>query len=92
MRIRLNKVDGIDRVDNKTRYLVLFGAETFDFICKRIRYLITVKSAFTYVISHNYVKIKADLSDSLYLEKTLTYTLIIIILIKLTIYTYYNTH
>ena len=35
----------------------------------RIRYLKGVKSGITYVISHNYAKIKVDLCDSLPPEK-----------------------
>ena len=54
------------------RYL-LFGSEKYDFIYNRIRYLIKVKSDITYVISHNYAKIKEDSYDSLHLEKTMTF-------------------
>ena len=43
-----------------TRYLVLFGSEKHDFIYNRIRYLISVKSSITFVISHNYAKIKVS--------------------------------
>ena len=39
----------------------------------RIRYLIGVKSVITYVISHNYAKIKVDSYDSLTSEKTMTF-------------------
>ena len=37
-----------------------------------MRYFIGVKTGITYVISHNYGKIKVDSSDSLPLEKTLS--------------------
>ena len=43
-----------------------------------IRYLIGVKISITYVISHNYAKIKVDSYDSLPLEKTLTFHNVII--------------
>ena len=43
-----------------------------------IRYLIVVKISITYVISHNYAKIKVDSYDSLPLEKTLTFHNVII--------------
>ena len=52
------------------RYLVLFEGEKYDFIYSRIRYLIGIKTGITYVISHNYAKIKVDLYDSLSLEKS----------------------
>ena len=60
LRIRFDKIDGLIRVYVGTRYLVLFGAEIFDLIYTRIRYLIGVESGITYVISHSYVKIKVD--------------------------------
>ena len=55
--IRFIKSDGFIRTDDRTRYLVLFGKAKY-FICNKIRYLISVKSGITYIISHNYAKIK----------------------------------
>ena len=51
---------------------MLFGAEKYDFIYNRIRYLVGVKNGVTYVISHNNAKIKVDSYDSLPLEKGYT--------------------
>ena len=73
LRIRFNKIDGFIRVYDKTRYLILFGSEKYDSIYNRIRYLISVKSGITYIISHNYAKIKLDSYHSLPLEKTMTF-------------------
>ena len=42
-----------------------------DVIYNRIRYLISQKSGITYVISHNYARIKVDSYDCLTLEKTM---------------------
>ena len=56
-----------------TTYLVLFGSKKYDFIYNKIWYLIGVKSGITYVISHNYAKIKIDSYDSLPLEETMTF-------------------
>ena len=67
--ISFDKIDGFIRVYDKTRYLVLFGSKKYNFIYNRIRRLISVKSGITYVISHNYAKIKVDSCDSLPLEK-----------------------
>ena len=75
---RFNKIDGFIRVYDGTRYLVLFGSEKYDSIYNRIRYLISVKSGITYIISHNYAKIKVDSYDSLPLEKTMTFHNVII--------------
>ena len=60
MCIRFDKVDGLIRIYDGTRYLVLFAGQKFDFIYSRITYLIEVKSGITYVISHNYKKIEID--------------------------------
>ena len=51
---------GFVRVYDGTRYFTLFGGEKYAFIYSRIRYLIGVKSGITYIIHHNYVKIKVD--------------------------------
>ena len=42
-RIRLDKIDEFIRVYDGSRYLVLFGAEKYDIIYNRIRYLIDAK-------------------------------------------------
>ena len=73
MCIRVDKIDGFIRVYDRTRYLVLFEAEKYDFIYNWIRYLIGVKDGITYVISHNYAKIKVDSYHSFPLEKILTF-------------------
>ena len=53
--------------------MVLFGSEKYDSIYNRIKYFIHVKGSVTYIISHNYGKIKTDSYDSLPLEKTITF-------------------
>ena len=65
LRIRSDKTDGFIRVYDGNRYLVLFVAEKYDFIYNRIKYLTGGKSGITYVVSHNYAKIKVDSYDSL---------------------------
>ena len=60
VRIMFDKIDGFIRVYRRTRYLVLFGAEKYDFIYNRIRYLAGVKSGITYVIAYNYPKTNVD--------------------------------
>ena len=73
LRIRFNIADRFVRVYDKTSYLVLFDPEKYDIIYNRIRYFINQKTGITYVISHNYGKVKADSYDSLPLEKTVTF-------------------
>ena len=46
-----------------------FELKKYDSIYNRIRYLKIVKSGITYIISHNYAKIKVHLYDYLSLEK-----------------------
>ena len=75
-RIRFNNIDGLLRVYDGTRYLVLFRCEKYDSFCNRIRYLISVKSGIAYVISYNYAKIKVDSYSFLPLEKTITFHVI----------------
>ena len=58
--IRFDRVDGLIRVYDETRYLVLFGPEKYDAICNRIGDLISQESDVTCVISHNYARIKVD--------------------------------
>ena len=43
-----------------TKSLVLFGNETCDSIYNSIRYLKSVKSGITYIISQNYATVKVD--------------------------------
>ena len=45
-------------VYNKTGYLVLIDSEKYDFICKKSKKIIRVKSCITYVISLYYAIIK----------------------------------
>ena len=71
LRTRFDKIDGFIRVYDGTRYFVFFGGEKYDSISKRIRYLIRVKNGITYIISHNYAKIKVDSKDSLPKGKTM---------------------
>ena len=53
LRNRLDKIDRSIRVYDGTRYLVVFGSEKHDSIYDRIRYLMSVESGITYIISSN---------------------------------------
>ena len=71
----LDSIKQIDlfRVYDGTKYLVLFGVEKYDSIYNRVRYLIVVKSVVTYIISHDFARIKVASYDSLSLEKISTF-------------------
>ena len=43
-----DKINGMIRVYDGTRYLILFGSEKYDLIYSRIRYLIGVRSGDSY--------------------------------------------
>ena len=47
--IRFDKIDGIIRIHDGTKYLTLFGTKKYDVIYNRIRYLISLKSRITYI-------------------------------------------
>ena len=78
-RIRFDKIGEFIRVYDGTRYSVLFGSEKYDFIYDRIRYLKSIKSSITYIISHNYATIKVDRYDSYFCKKMTLCNVIILV-------------
>ena len=72
--ISFNKIGGSIIIYDGTRYLVLFGAEKYDSIFNRITYLKGIKSGITYIISHNYIRIKVGSYDSLPPEKSIDFS------------------
>ena len=72
MRIRFDHIDGLVRIYDGIIYLTLFGSEKYQAIYNRIRYLISIKSAITYIFSHYFAKMKVDSYDYLSIEKILT--------------------
>ena len=80
LRIRFQKTHGFIKVYDGTRCLVLFGSEKYDSIYGRNRYLISVKSGITFIISQNYANIKKLSHNSLPLEKTMTFRNVIILI------------
>ena len=72
LRIRFNSVDEFILVYDGTRYLILGDSEKNDVICRRNRYLISLKSCIKYIFSHYYAQIKVDSYDYWPIEKTLT--------------------
>ena len=63
LRIRFNSVDEFILVYDGTRYLILGDSEKYDVICRRNRYLISLKSCIKYIFSHYYAQIKVDSYD-----------------------------
>ena len=62
MCIKIDKIHGLIRIYDWSRYLTLFGSEKYDAIYDRIRYLIILKSGITYIFSHYFAKIKVELN------------------------------
>ena len=60
LRIKFDKIDGIIRIYNRSRYLILFGNKKCDAIYDKIRYITSIKSGNTYTISPYFAKIKVD--------------------------------
>ena len=89
MRIRFNKIDGLIKIYDEIRYLVLFDCSCCDEIFDRIKYLISKKSGITDSINHSFSRIRIDSYDSLPIEKILTFH-DMIILIKSVINKYKN--
>ena len=58
LRIRFDKVDGLIRVYDGIRYLVLFDPEKYDTINDKIRYLSSEKSGITCIMLHNFPRLK----------------------------------
>ena len=77
----INKMDLLEFMIELDRYLLLFGPEKYYVICDRTIYLIILESSFSYVISHNYERMKIDSYDSLILQKKI-FLLYVKILIK----------
>ena len=70
---RFDKIDGLIRIYDGTRYLTMFGSEKYDANYDRIRYRISLKISVTYVFSHYFAKIRVDYYGSLPIEKILTF-------------------
>ena len=63
MCIKIDKIHGLIRIYDWSRYLTLFGSEKYDAIYDRIRYLLGPKSGITNILSHYFAKIKVDSND-----------------------------
>ena len=80
LRIKLDKIDGLLRSFDGTRYLTLFGTEVYDAIYNKIGYLISLESSITYVFLTILRKLKLIAMILLPIEKILTlYNVIILI-------------
>ena len=80
LRIRFRKIDGFIKIYDGSQYLGLLGPENYDAIYNRIRYLVSLKSSITCIVSHYFAKIKVDSYDSLPIKKSLTLHPVIILI------------
>ena len=77
--IRFDKVNRFIRIFDGNRLLASFEAEKYDLNYNWIGCFIGLKRSITYVISHNYAKIKVDSCESLPVEKTVTFCNVIVL-------------
>ena len=83
-RIRFDEIDGFITIYDGIKYLVLFGSKRYDAIYNKIRYLIRKRSGIVDIISQDFARIRIETSNSLPIEKILTFQNVII-LIKLVV-------
>ena len=76
MSIRIFKIDGFIIVYDEIRYLAIFDYWLYDQIYKMIRYFITEKSG----INYNFARIRTDSSNSLPIDKILTFYNVLILI------------
>ena len=50
LQIRFDKIDGIIRIHDRTRYLTLFGTKKYDASYNTIRYLVSMKKSIAYLL------------------------------------------
>ena len=65
----LDKVDGVVKNYNGTRYSESLGPRIYNAIHDRISYLISEKIDDKYIINHNFAGIRIDSNNSLHIEK-----------------------
>ena len=80
LRISFDKIDKYFKIKNGTRYLVLFGPEIYGEIYDWIESILSEESDISYIISHNFAKIKVNSYDSLSPEKAMTFDNVIILI------------
>ena len=72
LRIIFNKVDGIIKYYDGTKYLIaLFSFQKYNAIFNRMRYFLSLESDILYVVFYDYEKAKIYSDDDLPLEETL---------------------
>ena len=57
---RFDKIDGLIRICDRTRYLVFLGPEKYDAFYNRFTYLVSLKTSIKYIFSKYYADIKVD--------------------------------
>ena len=62
------KMDGFIIDYDGTKHSTLLGSKKYNYVFNRIKFFIRLKSNISYVVSHNYGKIKIDSDDNLFIE------------------------
>ena len=80
-----DEIDGFIKIQDRIRYLILFGYGWFEEICDKIKYLISERSGITNSINHNFARIRIDSYNSLLIDKILTFIMLQYLLSQLLI-------
>ena len=73
LRIGYDEIHGFIKIQDRIRYLILFGYGRFEKICDKIKYLVSEKSGIADSINHNFSRIRIDSYNSLLIDKILTF-------------------
>ena len=80
LRIWFDKIDGLIKVYDGIRYLVLLGHSWYDEICNSIKYLVSENSGIINSTNHNFARIIIDSYNSLPIQKILIFHNVIILI------------
>ena len=77
-RIRFDDINGFITIYEEIRYLISYDYKKYNAIYDKIKYLISEKCGITDSINHNFARIRIDSYNSLPIDKTLTFHVVIL--------------
>ena len=77
-RIRFDDINGFITIYEGIRYLISYDYKKYNAIYDKIKYLISEKCGITDSINHNFARIRIDSYNSLPIDKTLTFHVVIL--------------
>ena len=76
--IRFDDINGFITIYEEIRYLISYDYKKYNAIYDKIKYLISEKCGITDSINHNFARIRIDSYNSLPIDKTLTFHVVIL--------------